>query len=136
MPPRNNLKLQIGRFWLTEAAPAGTCDARMGQTLSPLQDVLGQGATDTATMLRLLANEHRLLVLCTLIAEGEAEVGQLARRAGVSQPAMSQHLSRLRDEGLVATRRTGTRIRYRIADPRVGTVIAFFKDLFRAPAPG
>ena len=60
----------------------------MGQTLSPLEDVLGQGATDTAAMLRLLANEHRLLVLCTLIAEGEAEVGQLARRAGVSQPAM------------------------------------------------
>lgn len=134
MPPRNNLKLQIGRFWLTGAAPAGTCDASMGQTLSPLEDVLGQGATDMATMLRLLANEHRLLVLCTLIAEGEAEVGQLARRAGVSQPAMSQHLSRLREEGLVATRRTGTRIRYRVADPRVGTVIAFFRTLSGAPA--
>ncbi len=107
----------------------------MGQTLSPLQDVLGHGATDTAAMLRLLANEHRLLVLCTLIAEGEAEVGQLARRAGLSQPAMSQHLSRLREEGAVATRRTGTRILYRVADPRVAPMIAFFKDLFRPPTP-
>lgn len=106
----------------------------MGQTLSPLEDVLGHGATDTTAMLRLLANEHRLLVLCTLIAEGEAEVGELARRAGVSQPAMSQHLSRLREEGLVATRRIGTRIRYRVADPRVGRMIAFFKDLFRTPS--
>jgi ArsR family transcriptional regulator len=47
---------------------------------------------------------------------------------------MSQHLSRLREEGLVATRRTGTRIRYRVADPRVSTVIAFFKTLSGAPA--
>ena len=91
-------------------------------------------AAEAAALLRLLANERRLLVLCTLITEGEAPVGRLADRVGLSQPAMSQHLSRLREEGAVATRRTGTRILYRVADPRVAPMIAFFKDLFRPPA--
>lgn len=101
---------------------------------SPLEAVLGEGAADAASMLRLLANEHRLLVLCTLIAEAEAPVGRLARRAGLSQPAMSQHLAKLREDGLVTTRRAGTSVRYRIADPRVESLIAHLKSLFCAPA--
>lgn len=84
-------------------------------------------------MLRLVANEHRLLVLCTLIDEGESPVGRLAERAGVSQPAMSQHLARLREDGIVATRRTGTSVHYRIADPRVEAIIALLKSLFCSP---
>jgi DNA-binding transcriptional ArsR family regulator len=104
----------------------------MHQTGSPLQDVLGDSAAEASAMLRMLANEHRLLVLCTLIAEGESPVGQLARRAKLSQPAMSQHLAKLRDDGLVATRRVGTRILYRIDDIRVTTLIGHIKDVFCA----
>jgi DNA-binding transcriptional ArsR family regulator len=107
----------------------------MQQEGSPLDDVLGEGAAEASAMLRMLANEHRLLVLCTLIAEGEAPVGQLARRAGLSQPALSQHLAKLREDGLVATRRAGTRIQYRIADARVTALIAHLKDLFCAAPP-
>jgi DNA-binding transcriptional ArsR family regulator len=104
----------------------------MDAPASPLQVALGDGAAEAAALLRLIANEHRLLIVCTLIADGEAPVGQLARRAGLSQPAMSQHLAKLRDDGLVATRRAGTRVQYRIADPRVVSVIAHLKAVFCA----
>jgi DNA-binding transcriptional ArsR family regulator len=106
----------------------------MDDSGSPLEAVLGEGAVEAASMLKLLANEHRLLVLCTLIAEGEAPVGKLARRAALSQPAMSQHLAKLREDGLVTTRRTGTSVQYRIADPRVEALIAHLKSLFCGPA--
>lgn len=91
-------------------------------------------AAAAAGMLRLLASERRLMVLCTLIAEGEAPVGRLASRAGLSQPAMSQHLAKLREDGLVATRREGTTIHYRIADPRVARIMATLHEIYCAPA--
>jgi DNA-binding transcriptional ArsR family regulator len=107
---------------LTKAVPA----TRPGATME-------EHAADAAAMLRLLANERRLLVLCTLIAEGESPVGRLAMRAGLSQPAMSQHLAKLREDDLVATRRAGTTIHYRIADPRVARIIATLQDIFCPP---
>ena len=87
-------------------------------------------AAAAASMLRLLASERRLIVLCTLIAEGESPVGRLAERAELSQPAMSQHLAKLREDGLVATRRAGTTIHYRIADPRVARLMMTLHDIF------
>ncbi|WP_244457470.1 ArsR/SmtB family transcription factor [Roseomonas fluvialis] len=90
-------------------------------------------AAAAAAMLRLLASERRLVVLCTLITEGESPVGRLAARAGLSQPAMSQHLAKLRDDGLVATRRAGTTIHYRIADPRVARIMATLEQVFCHP---
>ena len=91
-------------------------------------------AAEAAAMLRLLASERRLIVLCTLIMEGESPVGCLAARAGLSQPAMSQHLAKLREDGLVATRRAGTTIHYRIADPRVARIMATLQQVF-CPTP-
>ena len=89
-------------------------------------------AAEAAQLLRLLANERRLLLLCILIAEGEAHVGLLAERVGLSQPALSQHLAKLREDGLVATRRAGTTIHYRIADPRVARLIGTLHAIFCA----
>jgi ArsR family transcriptional regulator len=71
-----------------------------------------------AELLRVLANEHRLGVLCALRG-GELSVGALLDLLGPSQSALSQHLARLREDGLVATRREGQTIYYRIADPDV-----------------
>lgn len=68
-----------------------------------------------AAMLRALSHEARLLVLCELTA-GECTAGELVERSGLSQSALSQHLAKLRDEGLVATRREAQSIFYRIAD--------------------
>lgn len=95
-----------------------------------LDQIMEQSAAEAAALLRLLGNERRLLLLCMLIAEGEAHVGKLAERVRLSQPAVSQHLAKLREDGLVATRRTGTTIHYRIADPRVERVIQVLKDVF------
>ena len=101
-------------------------------TNSAAAAAMEEHAAAAAAMLRLLASERRLIVLCTLIAEGESPVGQLAERAGLSQPAMSQHLAKLREDGLVATRRAGTTIHYRIADPRVARLMATLHDIFCA----
>ncbi len=87
-------------------------------------------AAEAAQILRLLANERRLLLLCHLIQEGEMTVGRLADTLGLSQSALSQHLAQLRQEKLVATRREGTAIHYRIADPRVAQLIGTLRDLF------
>ncbi len=83
-----------------------------------------------AALLRLLANDRRLLVLCRLLAQGEVTVNCLAESVGLSQPALSQHLTRLREDGLVATRREGTAIHYRIADDRVARLLGTLHEMF------
>lgn len=96
---------------------------------APLDD-LGTKAGEVARLLRLLANEHRLVLLCHLIDEGEVTVGRLAEAVGLSQPALSQHLARLREDGLVVARREATALHYRLADPRVARLLGTLRDLF------
>ena len=92
-------------------------------------------AAEAEAFLRSLASRHRLMILCSLL-EGEAPVGELVRRLGLSQSNLSQHLARLREEGLVATRRDGTAIFYRIASDRVRPILAALYRLFcAAPRP-
>ena len=91
-------------------------------------------AAEAARMLRLLANENRLLLLCLLVAEGEMTVGRLAEALGLSQPALSQHLARLREDGLVAARRDAQSMHYRIADPRAARLLAVLHELYCLPA--
>ncbi|MFA7263465.1 MAG: metalloregulator ArsR/SmtB family transcription factor [Caulobacter sp.] len=83
---------------------------------------LAENARTAADLLRVLANEHRLQVLCAL-RQGEQAVGQLAGHVGLSQSALSQHLARLRADRVVETRRKGQTIFYRIADDEVMTVL-------------
>lgn len=83
---------------------------------------LAANAQSAAVLLRVLANEHRLQVLCAL-RPGELSVGQIADHVGLSQSALSQHLARLRQDGVVVTRRQGQTIFYRIGDPDVMTVL-------------
>lgn len=91
---------------------------------------LESSATSAASFLKLLANEKRLLVLCALVEEAEMSVGVLAERAGLSQSALSQHLSRMRAEGLLAQRRDGLVIYYRIADARAKAMLERLHELF------
>lgn len=79
---------------------------------------LQDNAESAADLLRLLANPHRLQVLCALRG-GEASVGEMAGHIGLSQSALSQHLAKMRADRIVATRRNGQSIYYRIADPDV-----------------
>lgn len=100
--------------------------------MSALPD-LQTHAAEAAALLRQLANPRRLLLLCHLAAEGEVTVGALAGRVGLSQAALSQHLMRLRADGLVDRRRAGTRLFYRIADPRVRRLMSALHGLFCPP---
>lgn len=104
-------------------------DASQAQALAELQEK----AAEAARLLRLLANENRLLLLCHLMAEGEMGVGALAETLGLSQPALSQHLAMLREDGLVATRRDAQSIFYRVADPKVGRVLEVLRDIYCPP---
>ncbi|GJE02046.1 ArsR/SmtB family transcription factor [Methylobacterium isbiliense] len=92
-------------------------------------------AGEAAQLLRLLANEKRLLILCHLIARGEMSVGALVETVGLSQSALSQHLAKLRDDDLVAYRRQSQTIYYRVADPKAARIIELLKDLFCPDLP-
>ena len=91
---------------------------------------LGRKAVEVAGVLRALANEHRLMILCTLAADGEANVGGLADAVGLSQSALSQHLGRMREEGLVAFRRESQTLWYRIADPKAAKLLDALHRLY------
>jgi DNA-binding transcriptional ArsR family regulator len=87
-------------------------------------------ASEVSAILRALANERRLMIVCKLVEWGEANVNTLAQAVGLSQSALSQHLSKMRDEGIVATRRESQTIWYRIADPRIEQLLATLHGLF------
>ncbi|MBN9425439.1 MAG: helix-turn-helix transcriptional regulator [Burkholderiales bacterium] len=89
-----------------------------------------QGAAQAAALLKTIGNEQRLLVLCLLIEHGEMTVGALLDQVDLSQSALSQHLARMRDEGLVTFRREAQTLYYRIADPHVEKVIAALKSIY------
>lgn len=90
----------------------------------------GKQAEQAVGLLKSMANECRLLVLCHLAAEGDLSVGQLQDRVGLGQSALSQHLAKLREEGLVETRKNSQTVYYRLRDPRAEQLLALLHDLF------
>jgi DNA-binding transcriptional ArsR family regulator len=94
-------------------------------------DKLKDNAGAAAGFLSLLANDKRLLILCELMAAREVSVGNLAAAVGLSQSALSQHLSKLRAERLVDTRRESQTIFYKLStDERVTQTLSLLKKLF------
>jgi ArsR family transcriptional regulator, virulence genes transcriptional regulator len=91
---------------------------------------LAEKAAEAAALLKSLSNEKRLLILCHLISEEELTVGALVDAVGLSQSALSQHLARLRSDGLVTFRREAQTLYYRIASPNTGRVIAVLRDIY------
>ncbi|MFV2054128.1 ArsR/SmtB family transcription factor [Aliiroseovarius sp. YM-037] len=94
----------------------------------PLADLEAR-ADHVAHRLGLLANPRRLLILCQLAA-GEASVSALNQTLNIGQSALSQHLAKLRDAGIVATRREAQTIYYRIDDAETETLMAALYDTF------
>jgi DNA-binding transcriptional ArsR family regulator len=109
---------------------AATPPAPKSEELAALE----ASAAAAARLLKMLASEQRLLLLCRL-SEGEASVGELARHAGLSQTTASQHLAKLRAEGIVATRRDAQTIYYRLADPAAVQLIGMLCSIYRPGAP-
>ena len=91
---------------------------------------LAKQAGDAAQLLKLLGNEKRLLILCFLAARREMTVGELVSVVKLSQSALSQHLARLRADGLVAFRRTAQTLHYRVADKRALHMLQVLKEIY------
>lgn len=91
---------------------------------------LAESAGEAAQMLRLLANEKRLLILCTLVIRGEASVSELAREVELGMSALSQHLAKLRADGLIEARKDGLQVFYRIGDPNAAKLLKALKDIY------
>ncbi len=83
-----------------------------------------------ASLLKELANEKRLMILCALIDRRELTVAELTAAADLSQSALSQHLARLREQNVVSFRREGASLYYRIADANVGRILKTLKTIF------
>ncbi len=91
-------------------------------------------ASDAAQLLRALANDKRLMLLCLLV-EGERSVGELNAKVDLSQSALSQHLAVLRTDGLVTTRREAQTIYYALADGPAQRIIETLHGIYcGAPA--
>lgn len=92
-------------------------------------DAMRANAGKASAFLKSIAQEHRLMILCQL-ADGEKSVGDLVAMMDLRQPTLSQHLARLRAEGLVKTRRDGNVIYYALEDDQVLPVIEVLYDMF------
>ncbi|MDO8423458.1 MAG: metalloregulator ArsR/SmtB family transcription factor [Parvibaculum sp.] len=91
---------------------------------------LAASAGDAARMMRLLANEKRLLILCTLVMRKEANVGELAEEVELGMSALSQHLAKLREDGLVEARKEAQQVYYRISNPDAAKILKVLKDIY------
>lgn len=101
-------------------------------TLPETTNPLEAKAEEVSALLAAMANPKRLLVLCTLLS-GEKSVGDLAEIVHLSPAALSQHLGKMRALRLVATRRDGQTIYYRLASAEVQAVLETLYRVYCAP---
>ncbi len=104
----------------------------MKRTVARNAKAMHNRAGEASRLLKALANPQRLRVLCLLV-EGEQSVGQINVRIDLSQSALSQHLAKLREEGLVATRREAQTIYYRLDSGPAAALIAALHGIYCEP---
>jgi DNA-binding transcriptional ArsR family regulator len=107
--------------------PATLCDPVGGDAIT--MAAMESRAEEAARLLSALGQSKRLMALCYMM-EQERSVGSLAEAVGLGQSALSQHLARLRDLGLVATRRDGQTIYYRLASDNARRLIELLYELY------
>lgn len=100
-------------------------------TLSAETTALKGKVDEASAFLKKLSNPDRLLVACAL-SDTERSVGELEELLGIRQPGLSQQIAELREAGLIVGRKDGKQVFYRLADPRVETLIATMYELFCA----
>lgn len=91
-------------------------------------------AAQVVSLLKVIGNPDRLLLLCQML-QGEYSVGELEEMLDIQQPTLSQQLGVLRNEGLVATRREGKFIYYRVSHPHVQIILETLHQLYCSSAP-
>ncbi len=87
-------------------------------------------AGEAVGLMKAMASEPRLLVLCFLAERGEMSVGEIADEIAISQSALSQHLAKLREQRLVATRKQAQTVLYRVSDPKAEQLLVLLHNLF------
>jgi len=92
-------------------------------------ELMQANAESAACLLKSLANPSRLLVLCALV-DREYSAGELEEVAGLNQSALSQHLAKLRAEGIVIARRDGQRIYYSLADNKSARILQTLHNIY------
>lgn len=110
------------------------CDVTSPPPPAP-PDEMAENAKAAAAYLKTLAHEGRLMILCHL-GSGEKSVGELEQLLQIRQAAVSQMLARLREEGLVRTRRDGKTVYYSLADENTYEVISLLYRQFCGPGEG
>lgn len=101
----------------------GTCNEKV-------EDEMRTHANQIAKLMCQLANENRLLILCALL-DGPKTVGDIAEQVhGITAPALSQHLHKLRDANLVCTKKYAQFVQYSICDPRIVELMELLKKQF------
>ncbi|HMB48008.1 MAG TPA: metalloregulator ArsR/SmtB family transcription factor [Afifellaceae bacterium] len=103
----------------------------MSNLAIPKINDLESNAAEAADLLAAMSNRRRLMILCRLL-EGETQAGDLADICGLSQSALSQHLAKLREAGLVSTRREAQMIHYRLSSPPAEAVLATLYRIYCA----
>lgn len=88
-----------------------------------------ENAAEVAQLLKLLANRNRLLVLCALVTRDHT-AGELEALTGLSQPAVSQHLAKLRNAEIVSTRKAAQRVIYTLKEPNVRAVVETLHSIY------
>ncbi len=101
---------------------------KQASTLPPATQ-MQEHAADAASLMKALGNESRLMILC-LLTEGERSVSDLNEIIPLSQSALSQQLARLRQQGLVKTRRESQTIYYALANGPADRVIHLLHDIY------
>jgi len=107
---------------------ASTAVAKKSLSAKSMQTLEARSG-EAAQLLKLLANDHRLIILCRLSDQGMS-VSELSEYVNLSQSALSQHLGKLRAERLVATRRDAQTIYYRLASPNALKLVNALCDLY------
>lgn len=98
-------------------------------------DRMHEHVEQASRLLKVLANQDRLMILCTLV-EGERNVSELEEIIQIRQPTLSQQLARLRADDLVSTRREGKAIYYSLASNEAGRIIEVLYELYCEPNAG
>jgi DNA-binding transcriptional ArsR family regulator len=96
---------------------------------TPEVSAMLENAAAAADFLKKVAHPNRLMIVCALV-DGERSVRDLEDTLGIRQPGLSQQLAELREAGLIAGRKDGKQVFYRLADPRVATLVATLYALF------
>lgn len=91
---------------------------------------LQESASLATTLLKSMSNSHRLLILCILIEKPGTSSGELARQSGLTPSATSQHLAKMKEDGLIESLRVAQRVNYFIKDDAVKKVVSTLKEIY------